>query len=68
MNYGLVVGTCCLSWFYVAHFLFPAGTPEEDQASLRRKRSALEDDPTLWPDQRVPFVFKEPFRKFAAKN
>lgn len=29
---------------------------------LRRKREV--DDPTFWPDHKIPFVFEEPFRKF----
>lgn len=59
-----MVGTCCHK--EGCDGLFPAGTSEDDQASLRIKRSALRNDPTLWPDQRVPFVFEEPFRKLVS--
>lgn len=35
---------------------------------VRRKRQILPlEDPILWPNQRIPFVFAEPFRKYPVR-
>lgn len=40
-------------------------THTQNNLLLRRKRGA--DDPTPWDNNRIPFEFVEPFRKFSKR-
>lgn len=40
----------------------------EDVLTRLRRATPLRDDPTLWPNNTIPFVFREPFRKYDLFN